>query len=70
VVGKRVQPSINDLGENCADCKITCVSLNHCRANRVEMPKYGCLRKLLLWHIEGHLVSGICFPIKLSLFFG
>jgi hypothetical protein len=48
VVGYKVQSSTNDFGENCADCTLACVSLNHHRPNGLEVPKYGSLGKLLL----------------------
>jgi hypothetical protein len=38
VVSNRVQSSIDDLGENCADCQIACGSFNHYGPNRLEMP--------------------------------
>jgi hypothetical protein len=38
VVSNRVKLSINDLGEYCADYKITCIGFNDYRPNRLEMP--------------------------------
>jgi hypothetical protein len=48
VVHYRVQSSINDLGEYCADSEIDCVSLAHHRPNRFEVSEYGSLGKVLL----------------------
>jgi hypothetical protein len=50
-VGNWVQLPVKDLGENCTNCKIACVNFNHHGPNRPKVSSYGCLGKVILWHI-------------------